>query len=162
MLHSPTIANLPLQSLQVPVGWSVTFNHFYQLDPDDDLVGRKILHLESDSITDPWEDVLYYYFDVSYLWQAIRRDKSHLICLEWSIMGDRDGHFVLQQFDGSPVHFDQPPPQTLTKEHEKKQITYELDEPTTFPDEPVRIFESRDRPQVVDVLNQWLDECSCL
>lgn len=156
----PIIANMPLQPLEVPGGWRVITNHFYQLDPDDDLVGREILHIEPSSITDPWDDVLYYYFDHSYLWRAIRSDNRYMICLEWTMMGARDGQYVINEYRGSPIRFAKEPPRTLSRKHEDIEILYEIDAPIIFSDEPERTFESRDRHQIVLTLNRWLAECS--
>lgn len=159
-IQLPEIANLPLQPLEIPGGWRVITNHFYQLDPDDDLTGREILHIAPNSITDPWDDVLYYYFDHSSLWFAVRNDNRFQFDVEWAPMGKRDGRFVIQQYHASPITFSHPPKRTLKQKRDDIQITYDLNAPVTLPDNPQRIFESRKREETASTLNKWLAECS--
>lgn len=160
MTHLPEIANLPLQTLQVPGGWRVIINHFYEIDPDDDLAGRQILHLDPARIIDPWDDVLLYYFDHSSLWYATRNDGRYYLDLEWSPMGQRDGHFIIRQYHAQPIMFSHPPKRTLKQKRDNIEISYELTPPVIWPDSSERVFESRDRKQIVSTLNQWLCECS--
>ena len=49
----PETADLPFRPLQLPGGRNVIINHIYQLDPDDDLVGRRILCCDPTTIIDP-------------------------------------------------------------------------------------------------------------
>lgn len=160
MLILPSIENLLLQPIRVPGGWDIIINLFYELDPDDDLAGRTILNLGKDSITDPWDDVLYDYFDHSCLWWAKRKDNRYQIAVEWSPMGCRDGRFVVTQGQASPIRFTHPPPKTLTKKRDDIEVSYHLDNPVTWSNCAGRVFESRDRQHVVAILNQWLADCS--
>lgn len=158
--HLPEIVGLPFQPLQIPGGWIVMLNHFYQLDPDDDLADRNILHLPQNSLVDPWNDVLCHYFDYSSLWFARRLDHRYQITLDWIPMGQRDGHFTVQQYQGTPIHFTHPPDRTLKQQYGNIQITYDLNNPVIWADEPQRTFESRDRELIAATLNQWLVEAS--
>ena len=159
MHRLPEIANLPLQPLEVPGGWNVIINHFYQLDPDDDLSGRQILHFDQ-AVVDPWDDVLYYYFDHSSLWRAKRNDNRCQFEVEWSPMGQRDGRFIILQHHSLPIAFSNPPKGTLKQRRDETQITYDLNPPVTWSETPERTFESRDRNQIALKLNEWLAECS--
>ena len=160
MINLPEISNLELQKLQVPGGWSVTINRFYALDPDEDLAGRQLSHIDPATVNDPWDDVLLTYFDSSCLWLAIRGDNRFQISLEWAPMGDRDGRYWFQQHSATAVKFSHPPARRLTRKRDDIVVTYKLDAPVTWADEPDRTLESRDRQLVASTLNLWLDECS--
>lgn len=162
MRHLPQIADLPLQPLQVPGGWRITINQFYALDPDETLVGRQLLHIAPDSVRDPWDDVVSYYFDKSWLWLATRADNRYQLGVEWAPMGDRDGEFMIQQFGSEPIRFAHPPPRTIQRKRDDISITYDLNDPVTWAREPQRSFESRDREKIAQTLNRWLAECSDL
>jgi hypothetical protein len=160
MNNLPEIADLPLVPLKIPGGWRVEINLLYQLDPDDNLAGRKLLHIDPDSITDPWGDVLHYYFDHSWLWLAVRDDQCFTLSVEWVPIGRRDGRFIIQQFRGEPMRFAQTPPQSLKRNHDGIQLRYALVSPIISSDRPERTFETRCIEEVASTLNQWLPECA--
>jgi hypothetical protein len=130
------IVGLKFQPLRVPGGWKILHNNFMELDPEAELADRQLVGMHPSEVVDPWDDVLHYYFDCSYLWSAIRNDSLCQIDLEWSpaAMGDRNGCFLLTRYKVQSVD----------------------DWSDYQPHHIERCFDARDRLQVVEILEQWL------
>jgi len=79
------IVGLHLQPIAFPAGWRLLRNHFYAIDPDDDLSGRELKFRSADTsvISDPWSDVVCQYFHCSYHWIAMRNDNLREITLDY-------------------------------------------------------------------------------
>ena len=149
--YLPEIKELPLQPLRIASGWTVTRNLFYELDPDDDLSGREILHLNR-KIKDPWKDVLFYYFDRDLLW-ATRNHGKKLIDLTWLPPGDRNGRFVLTVQHGVEDYPETWPNRSMQVKHKGEWVLYELVTQTHYPDEGT-VYETRSRAEIVELLNR--------
>ncbi len=58
------------------------------------------------------------------------------------------------------ITFSHPPKRILKQKRDDIAITYYLDSPVTWSDNPERVFKSRNRKQIAAKLNEWLAECS--
>ncbi|MEL6897300.1 MAG: hypothetical protein AAFP90_14455 [Planctomycetota bacterium] len=156
------IAGLHLQPIAIPVGWMILRNSFFSIDPDEDLSNHELVFHpgQPTQITDPWDDVVWQYFDCSYHWIAMRTDNLREITLDYP-MGVRDEEFRLREYHHQPVKFDQTPKQRIKRNFEDTKLIYELQPPIEEADRdefdnPDREFCSKKRLEVVAVLEQWL------
>lgn len=151
MIYLPAIKDLSLQPLRIASGWMITRNLFYALDPDEDLHDREILHLDRD-IEDPWEDVLFYYFDRDLLW-ATHHNGRKLIDLAWMPQGDRNGRFVLSVKNGTSNL----PDDMIELQHDRHKLRYQL-MPDMDYSETVAVYESRSRLEIAERLDREMQD----
>lgn len=133
---------MQLHSLQIPAGWMVDQNHFYDVSPAEALAG--------DRLKFPFvQDILH-----------MRNDYRRLaLDLGWYPEGDPDGMFrlVLIQWDKPPQHSDMPK-RSITMKRGGLEYTYEL-QPLRVGDpwsHPLVDFSSRDQTDIVAKINETL------
>lgn len=155
-LLSPEIVNLRLQSIRIPGGWCVEINHFYELDPDEDLGQRQVQLPPDAQVNDVWDDVLRGYFDHSYLWTAVRVDRQRTASIEWTPMGAKNGSFELTFAAYAIKHLTTTPPSSVSRQHEGEKLHYALVPEIELATEKVRKASTRNRLEIVTTLEEWL------
>ncbi len=129
--------------LQIPGGWIVAQNHFFDITPEAAM-------LESGRLDFPFvEDIL----------QLTNDYRRMALDLGWYPDGDPNGHYrlVLIQWDAPPKHNDMPK-QSIATERNGIEYTYQL-QPLLVGDawsKPLVDFSSRDQGVIVTRINDTL------
>ncbi len=147
-----------MQPLRIPADWALRWNNFYEIDPDATIETLGFEPQISEPIGDLWDDFLFLYFSSSYLWWATRKDNLVSIAVEWAPIGDRNGEFVLSLGRSQSLKFPQQPKRTIKRKWCDAKISYNLNPPVISTGEFERVFCSRDRLEIVKVLESWLLE----
>lgn len=186
MTRSSRLPSIPLQSLIIPTGWTVTWNDFYAVDPDssvEDLKSQGVLSPEflsrlteesqpSESqanepqpsepqrqkspIIDVWTDIVSPFFSKSCLWRGHRNDYACELSLEWAPQGDKNGYYWLTEGRSRSISFNKKTKKRIRRSVENIELSYKLEAPVDWIPGFYRELKSRSRREIVDALNQWL------
>jgi hypothetical protein len=117
-MHYLKLQDIQLQPLQVPIGWRVQSNQFFDIEPGADVT------IEGLPGGDAWELFL------QDLLQLKNDDRNVTLDLGWIPEADPKGHYIL----------------TLVKDKNW--------------DQPISVYESAQKSEIVEQINLWLSKVS--